>query len=185
VACRLSSHFGRYANGCFRLRSSRFFRLEAASYLGNISSYLLSSVLMDRNPWIPVLLGLIFIAIAGCLLIGLSLGPESGPVEAGRETQRGERPHSPRPHDSLRDSGSRKATAAMVPLNSLLTAIFRIMKQQRAVLILLGGYWLRMLAVSVTRLQLVYISRLFEWKHSQVRGPVPSFRCRLLSLVSR
>ncbi|KAK6081575.1 ATP synthase F0 [Seiridium cupressi] len=142
------------------LRSSRFFQLEAAAYIGNILSYVISSALSDVNPWIPILLGLVLLLFAIILLLVTSRFikvDRQKPAEELAATLEGDQ-------DAVHgneDTGSNKSGWEYV--QSFLTLV----KQRKVIPALLAGYWLRMLAVSVTGLQLLYTSRLFDWTYSK------------------
>lgn len=142
-------------------RSSRFFQLEAAAYIGNILSYVTSSSLADVNPWIPILLGLVLLLLAVILLLVTSRF-----IKVDRKKSAEELAAMPEGDqdaiDENEDTGSNKSSWEYV--QSFLTLV----KQRKVILVLLAGYWLRMLAVSVTGLQLLYTSQLFDWSYSKV-----------------
>lgn len=51
-----------------------------------------------------------------------------------------------------------------------------LVAKRKVILVLLTGYWVRMLAASVKCLQLIYVSRLFDWSYSKV-CPSASHTC--------
>ena len=135
-------------------RASRFFQVEAASFLGNIFSYLVSSALMETNPWVSILLGLVLEASAGGLLL---VTVSTTPAAAWKTTQQDATPvesSDPSPSKGIRQT---------------MRTLYHFLADQKAVVALLFGYFLRMLGVSVTRLHLLYISKRFHWSYARVR----------------
>ena len=63
------------------------FQLEASSFTGNIVAYFVSSLLMEQNPWIAVLLGLglCLAALLASLFIPIANVPNEGPLAKGTE----------------------------------------------------------------------------------------------------
>jgi len=145
------------------LRSSRFFQLEAAAYVGNILSYVASSALADTDPWIPIMLGVALILLALVLLLTTATAIQVDRRETENEGEGGQPEHG----------GSINEIENTVPKDKpkqweYLSSFFALVKQRKVILALLAGYWLRMLAVSVVGLQLIYVSRLFDWSYSKV-----------------
>jgi len=135
-------------------RASRFFQLEAAGFLGNIFSYLVSSALMETSPWVSILLGLFLEASAGGLLL---VTVTTTPASAWQTTQQDATPaesSEPSPSKSIRQT---------------MSTLYYFIADQKVVVALLFGYFLRMLGVSVTRLHLLYISKRFRWSYAHVR----------------
>lgn len=145
-------------------RSSRFFQLEAAAYIGNILSYVSSSALVDVDPWIPIVLGLLLLSLVGVhlLVTARSIKVERRETREELTTPPGEIGQDQCLVDGSADADSDKTRWKYV------YSFFMLVKQRKVILALLVGYWLRMLAVSVTGLQLLYVSRIFNWSYSKV-----------------
>ncbi|OIW32352.1 MFS general substrate transporter [Coniochaeta ligniaria NRRL 30616] len=147
------------------LRSSRFFQLEAAAYMGNILSYLVSSALADANPWVPIISGLLLLlaanvlllATAGSLMVDRRKIQEDSTATPGED---GQQDQDPVDQDQQASQGKERWWGYISSFSALVV-------QRKVILVLLAGYWLRMLAVSVTGLQLIYVSRLFGWSYSK------------------
>lgn len=147
-------------------RSSRFFQLEAAAYIGNILSYVTSSVLTDADPWIPILLGLLLLLLAGVLLLVTARSIKVDRRETQEETTI---PPGENEQENQDLVDNVEVTSSGKKRWEYISSFFALVRQRKVILILLAGYWLRMLAVSVTGLQLIYVSWLFEWSYSKVR----------------
>ncbi|KAI0484873.1 MFS general substrate transporter [Xylariaceae sp. FL0804] len=136
-------------------RLSNFYRLEAAAYLGNILALIASSVLMKIDVWAPLAAGIALIILAPIIPICLSAtSPSIG--EPGNQTA----PQPQQPTDVTEPAHPKRLTAK-------LASLARFVKTRRASTVLLAGYWLRMLAVSVTRIQLIYVAAVFGWEYAE------------------
>jgi len=113
---------------------------------------------MDRNPWIPVLLGLVLLALTGCLLVvTVRLGPAKKIIKPDQPDQ-----------VAVEGGEGEQESVDLGPLSvktfrNTISAIRSFITTQKLVVALLFGYFLRMLGVCVSRLELIYISKRLDW----------------------
>lgn len=141
-------------------RASRFFQLEAAGYLGNISGYFVGSTLSTYGPWLPVSIGIAFEVIVVLLLVGslatIPVAVYSNPVDP---------PKSPA---TLRNENTDPPPPLVKGFKQKYAALWQFLKAEKALVTILFGYFLRMLGVSVSRIFLLYVSKRFDWSFSKV-----------------
>ena len=136
--------------------------------MGNIPAYLVSSFLTEQGPRIAVLLSLALCSLALVVswLIPGDVGPSTSTGESrsamGSDVEPDERVARDIESDSP-DSSSLKAA------QNRLKSVQTFVKDEKPLLVLLLGYFVRMLAFSVTKLQMLYVSQRFNWTIARVR----------------
>jgi hypothetical protein len=154
----LSQHvadvIGRTALTLQLCRASRFYLLEASSFGGSIAGYTVSPLASQWSPWVPVQLGLVLLATANALIM---LDLVSWPQRSDQEV-----PAAP---ESVGSPPAKSSTSF-----HFVGLAYAFFWRRKLVGIVLIGYFLRALAMSVMKLQILYVSHLLHWEFSQVRA---------------
>lgn len=112
----------------------------------------------------PIFLGLGLIIGANVLLFCSYLMLDPAKLQTG--SLRGSQVES---HAETVSSDDQNSTGSQKSKWQIFGSILTFVKGRKIMVVLLAGYWLRMLAVSVTKLQLLYVAKLFGWTYAKVR----------------
>lgn len=131
-------------------RASRFFLLEASGYTGSVVGYMGSSAIMDKTVWTPIILGLgsVFMALCLTLIMPEHFSSDSNPEQSQTTV--------------ISDDTDKKEVLSWIRTS----AVF--LKHQPHILVILFGYLLRSLGISVMRLLITYVPKRFHMTFSQV-----------------
>lgn len=152
-------------------RATVFLRLSAALIIGEMIASPVSATLMNRNTWLPMLIGLGSLILATCmpLIFPETLGRrDTETLEHAAATSQDCSPERPDQHESLRNVKDERMWRRFKSRVLHVRVTSRFMWENTTVLLLLFTFLVTTLGRFVQELLMQYTTKRFHWTWSQV-----------------